>query len=468
MSSREITELGRALIYQLFVLMKTSKNYREGHSAMKLPAARLLKTVRDIKASGEEAALTLKGGYMLLGEQRLKPDASGFEGFKFLMSEMKRYFIGSINFTSSAKEADIGRLPYIFSEVEPIPSPQTFDKLSEMISRQGIEGIELEILPEEEKTEEDDTDERERAKRLYSQTLAVASEVMENVKMGQTLKLRKAKRAIQGMVDQLLTAEINLIGLTTIHCHDEYTYNHSVNVCILSLAIGQRVGLNKETLCQLGIASLFHDMGKADVPLNILNKPSEFTPEEWAVMQRHPIYGVKTLMQIKGLDPLNTRVVAGAFEHHLNYDLSGYPKVPYRREMSLFGKIISIADCYDGLTSSRVYCRTPRTPDEAIRFMTERAGKVYDPVLMKLFVNCVGIYPIGSLLLLNTGELAVIVENNPDPDKWDKPRVKVISDAAKNEIEGYTIGLSDKTHGKSITKTLNPEKYKIDIGRYFT
>ncbi len=118
---REIkdTELGKTLIYQLFVLFKTSKNYNEGHSAMKGPALNLLKTVNKISNSGEEASLTMKGGYMLLGEDRLKPDSAGFEGFKFLMEEMKGYNIGSITFSEDLKEGEIGSLPYVFASVKP-------------------------------------------------------------------------------------------------------------------------------------------------------------------------------------------------------------------------------------------------------------------------------------------------------------------------------------------------------------
>ena len=469
-SDREIISLGKSLVYNLFVLIKNSKNYGEGHSAMQTPTNNLLNSVKALTTKNEEASLTLKGGYILLGDQhRLKPDSSGYEAFQFVLGELKRYFIGEITFSPYVRAEDIGKFPYIFGEVEPLPAPQTFEKFMARLSGRNIQGIELDILSEDEEHEDAIIkDSKEGAKKVYSQTLHVASEVMKNVKMGQTLKLRKSKRAIQSMIDQFLTAETNLIGLTTLHCHDEYTYNHSVNVCILSLAIGQRMGLSKASLCDLGMTALFHDLGKADIPLEILNKPSSFTKEEWCIMQKHPVYGVKKLMNLKGLDALGARIVIGAFEHHLNYDLSGYPKVPYKKQLSLFGRIIAIADCYDGLTSSRVYSRVPHTPDEAINFMMARAGMAYDPVLMKLFVNCIGLYPIGSLLLLNTGELGVILESSPDPEKWNTPKVKIIADSSGSEIDGETVDLSDADTGRSIVKTLNAEKHHIDISKYFT
>lgn len=469
---REMIRIGKTLINQFFVLLKTAQNYEEGHSAINAPTSNILKIVREIHRRNEEASLRVKGGYLLLGELRLKPDAAGFDAFMFTMGEMKRYFIGAINFTPSTSAEEIGRFAYVFRDVEPIPSPQTYQKLIEKMHHGNILGIEMESLSEEEGYGEGDDavelkDSKVRAKKVYLQTIHAVSDVMENAKMGQTLKLRKSKRVVQGMIDQLLAAETNLIGLTTIRSHDEYTYNHSVNVCILSLAIGQRVGLSKGSLCELGMSALFHDIGKSEIPLEILNKTTEFSKEEWEAMQRHPIHGVRKLMKLKGLDALSARIITGAFEHHLNYDFSGYPKVPSYKNLSLFGRIISLADCYDGLTSSRVYSRVPYPPDKALRFMMNRAGKAYDPILLKLFINCIGIYPVGSLLLLSTKELAVVMQNNPDPGKWNTPKVKVIADADGNEVDGEMVDISDPDAGRAIVETLDPQKYKIDVTRYF-
>lgn len=463
-----INRICKTLLYNFFVLLKTAKNYDYGHSAMNSPISKVLEILKDLKAKKEDTSLKLKGGYLFVGEHRLKPDKSAIEPFTFTLGELKRYYIGTINFSDDITAADIGKFAYIFGEIEPLPSPQTFEKFNEKLKEMGIKNITIEVLTEKKGIEGDEIgDNKERAKLLYAKTISAVTEVMEDVKIGQTLKLKKSKRVIQGMIDQMLTAETNLIGLTTIRCHDEYTYHHSVNVCILSLGIGQRIGLKKATLCDLGLAALFHDIGKSDIPLEILNKPAAFTDEEWVVMKTHPLHGVKELMKLKGLDTLSARIITGAFEHHLNLNNSGYPNVVYKREMSLFGRIISIADCYDGVTSSRVYSRKPMTPDKALKFMTDRAGEIYDPVLLKLFINCVGVFPIGSLLLLNTRELAVVIESNPAPEMWDSPVIKLISDASGNEIDGPQLDLSDENEKRTISKTVDPEEYHIDVSRYF-
>lgn len=466
---REMIRIGKTLISQVFVLLKTSLNYGEGHAAMNAPAANILKAVREIHLQNEDAVLRVRGGHLVLGELRLKPEAAGIEAFMFMMGQMKRYYIGEINFFPTVRVEEIKTFAFIFKGIEPIPSPLTFQKVLDHMLRKNIAGIKIEELKEKKVVEEDDASEREdskvRAKKVYLQTMHAVAAAMENVKMGQTLKMRKTKRVVQIMIDQLLTAETNLIGLTTIRCHDEYTCNHSVNVCIFSLAIGQRAGLSKAKLCELGMAALFHDMGKADVPVEILNKPQAFTKEEWEVMKRHPVHGVRKLMKLKGLDALTSKIITGAFEHHLNCDFSGYPQVPYKT-ISLFGRIISLADCYDGMSSSRVYRRLPIPPDKVLEFMISRSGTVYDPILMKLLINCVGIYPIGSLLRLNTNELAVVMQSNSDPGKWNMPKVKLITDGDGNEVD-KDVDLSDPHSGKAILEILDSQKHKIDVTRYF-
>ncbi|AMV73263.1 HD domain-containing protein [Desulfuromonas carbonis] len=468
---RDLVRLGKSLSVQFFVLLKTAQNYPEGHAALATPVSQLQETVRQIHRHNEEPSIRTQGSYLLLGDVRLKPDAAGAEAIFYVLTLMKRLGIGGIQFDPAVATQQLSRFATLLNEIEPGEAEEDiYYRVVTQLHGRGITGIELEPLAEESETAPPAArpgleDGRARSQQIYLQTVSATAEVMENAKMGQTLRLRKSKRVVQTMIDQLLDNETNLLGLTTIRCHDEYTYNHSVNVCILSLAIGQRIGLSRGRLCELGMAALFHDIGKSDIPTELLNKPQEFEPEEWRIIQKHPVLGVKLLMKLKGLDLLNARIIVGSFEHHLNFDLSGYPKYPYRR-LSLFGRIISIADCYDAMTSSRVYTRTPIAPEKALRLMLDKAGKTYDPVLLKVFVNCIGTYPLGTLLRLNTGELAVVVGNPEELFLWDRPLVQIIADPAGNEIDGATVDLS-ADGSRNIAKTLDARQFGIDTSRYF-
>jgi HD-GYP domain-containing protein (c-di-GMP phosphodiesterase class II) len=446
----QFVNLGKRFVRAFFVLYKTAGNYAPGHPALAQPLTELIEVVAEFERRREEALLAYHDDTLYVGELRLKPDAAGFDAFFSTMRALKRCRVGSVAFTGQAGAAGIAAWFGMLREVEAAPSDDPCGALLERMSAAGLSGIEVERPAEGSAAPTAAAaDARERAKVLYAQTIEVVSDVMEHVKVGKALRLKRAKRVVQTMIDQLLAAEANLLGLTNLRCHDEYTYNHSVNVGILSIAIGQRVGLSKNRLVELGMAAVFHDIGKSCIPLAILNKPAAFDEQEWAVVRRHPVLGVKELLKLKGADALTARIMQGAFEHHMNLDGSGYPHVAYPRGVSLGGRIVAIADCYDALTSARVYRRCADPPD------------------VKLFANALGVYPVGTLCRLSSGELAVVMQSNPDPEQWECPRVRIIADAGGTPADGGVIDLADPGAGMRIAQTLDAQGHGIDVARYF-
>jgi putative nucleotidyltransferase with HDIG domain len=162
-------------------------------------------------------------------------------------------------------------------------------------------------------------------------------EVIENVKNQKVLNVRKAKRLMQNAVNAIIQDESTLLGLANIKNYDEYTFNHSVNVAIYAIALGQRIGVPKKHLSHLGMAGLFHDIGKTGIPREILNKTAKLTSEEWSVIRAHPLLGAETVIRMKEWGELSTRMVNAAFEHHLKYDLSGYPRLARKQNHSSAG-----------------------------------------------------------------------------------------------------------------------------------
>jgi HD-GYP domain-containing protein (c-di-GMP phosphodiesterase class II) len=399
-------------------------------------------------------------------------DIEGFVSFIAIIEEFKKRQVGEVLFKGMIDGADLKKFMVALVNLD-TKQPAPFAMLKEQLTRQGLSSIEVEPMEiKKEVVAEVTVDAKQKAQNIYVRTVGIVSEVMESVKLRQAVSLRKAKRLVQNLVDTLLQDETTLLGLTTIRSHDEYTYSHCVNVGILAMAIGQRLSYDRVKLTELGLSAIFHDIGKSDIPLEILNKPSEFTEDEWKVMRRHPILGVKHLVKLKGLDDMTIKIIIGGFEHHLNYDLSGYPKLNTKRNLTIFGRIISLVDCYDALTSSRVYNRIPFPPDKALKFMLSKSGKAFDPLLIKVFVNCLGVYPLGSLVILDTGEMGVVIQTNPNPDKAERPKVKLITDSHGNEIDGQVIDLSEmnpntQTYAHSVVRTVDAYKYGIDVGRYF-
>ena len=459
--------LGKRFVRSFFVLYKTAGNYAPGHPALAQPLAELVEIVGEYERRREEALFAYHGDTLFVGELRLKPDAAGFDAYLATMRSLKRCRIGSVAFTPQADAAGIAAWFGLLREAEAAPTDDPCALLLSRMAAAGLAGIEVERPPEGGTAHAVSADAKERAKGLYAQTIEAISDVMENVKVGKALRLKRAKRVVQTMIDQLLAAESNLLGLTNLRCHDEYTYNHSVNVGILSIAIGQRVGLGKNRLVELGMAAIFHDIGKSCIPLAVLNKPSAFDEQEWALIRRHPVFGVKELLKLKGADALTARIMQGAFEHHLHLDGTGYPRVAYSRGVSLGGRIVAIADCYDALTSSRVYRRVAVPPEETMRYILERSGTAYDPMLAKLFTNALGLYPAGTLCQLSSGELAVVMRSNPDPELWELPAVRIVAAPGGAAVDGGVVDLADPAAGRRIARTLDARDNGIDVGRYF-
>lgn len=477
----EIAARGKQAVIQLVILFKTALIHDPANIALAQPTENLVKTLaallRDVPgASGGSGgvALRLERDILLLDEAKLRMDLDAFLPFTLLMDEMKKREVGTIFFKAGVSETDLRRFAYAFINLD-ARAAEPFARLKAALAHAGVGGVDVEPLEERTESATDRTfeDKKEMAKRIYFNTISAVHEVMESVKLKQAVSLKKAKRVIQGMVDLILQEDATLLGLTNLRSHDEYTYNHSVNVCILALAIGQRLGYLRPRLADLGMAALFHDIGKSAIPIEILNKPKEFTDDEWTIVRRHPIFSVKELVRIKGIAPLAIKVTIGAFEHHLNYDLSGYPKLASPRKVSLFGRIICIVDCYDALTSSRVYNRIPFPPERALKFMLGKSGQAFDPVLLKIFVNAIGIYPIGTLVLLDSQEIAVVYAPPPIPDAAEFPKVKVVADASGNEVDGETRDLAsaarrgDVPRGWKIVRTIDPTPYRFDVAKYF-
>ncbi len=306
------------------------------------------------------------------------------------------------------------------------------------------------------------------AKRTYQRGVAVSKEVVSAVRMGRAANVRKLKRAVQSVVDQVLNNEISLVGLTAIRDYDEYTFTHSVNVCIFAISIGKRLKLGKRQLYDLGVAALLHDVGKSRVPLDLIQKEGALTEEEWRMMQSHPWFGVLALFQMQQTTDLPYRGMVTAYEHHMKVDLTGYPRPIRRRNMSFFSKIIAVADGFDAATSRRSY-QTPIQPDEVLREMWQNRRRGYDPVLVKELVNMVGIYPVGTCLLLDTGEIAVVRTRNPEPELLNRPLVLIaISPDGELMQPALMVDLAEKAAGarfaRSIVKVVDPSKFGIIPG----
>jgi HD-GYP domain len=198
------------------------------------------------------------------------------------------------------------------------------------------------------------------------------------------------------------------LSIENLKLYDDYTYNHSLGVSMLSIVIGMSMKLKINDLYELGFCALLHDIGKMGVPIEIISKPARLTPEEFDIVKTHPAKGAE--FYSKQHSP-NGRILEGILTHHEKYDGTGYPEGKRADEIPLFGRIISIADVYDALTSSRPY-RQPSPPPEAIEYIMGSSGSAFDLDIVLAFLKKVTPYPIGSCVKLSNGQIAIIVKQN--------------------------------------------------------
>jgi HD-GYP domain-containing protein (c-di-GMP phosphodiesterase class II) len=472
----ELLSLGKRFVIQMNILLKMVQIHDVHNSSFDAPIQNLMGLIEASFKIDPDVSVSKDADTLFFNEEKLKMDIETFSSYSAFIELLSQRKIGRIRFRKGLTAEEVRNFIVLFNGVDPKSCPEPFIKLHDGIARNGLKNVEIEEFFEKKGTELSSNVNRgskEFAKKTYLNTVSAVGQVMESAKLNQAVSMKKTKRLVQSMVDLILQEESVLLGLTNLRCYDEYTYHHSVNVCILSLGIGQRLGYDKIELSNLGMASLFHDIGKADVPIDLLNKPTDFDDEEWRIVRRHPVLGVRNIMKMKGLNELAIKTMYGSFEHHLNFDNSGYPKLAEKRKLSLFGRIISTADCYDAMTSSRVYNRIPIPPEKALQIMLKKSGTAFDPVLIKVFVNCIGSFPIGTLVLLDTSEIAVVVQTHPDSDKGDRPKVKIIVNRSGQEsLDGEVVDLSETLSGshdfkRSILRTIDPHKYKVDVSRYF-
>ena len=458
---QQILMLGTQLVTQISILIKMSKLHGRTNTALDSPVESALTVIKAL-AQDEPISVRLQNDFLFLGQRHLKITAAQMPVFSTVIDTLNQWCIGGVTFSKDVESRDFRELIFQLGMFDAANS--SISTLRASLDQQSVKGIELE--------ERRVLRGKSSAKSRYANAATAVGTLVQDSREKGTIGFKQAKRAIQSIVDLMMNDEASLLGLTTLRCHDQYTHNHSVNVALLSMALGNRAGYPKIELADLGLAALFHDLGKATIPMEVLNKPGEFTEEEWAMMRNHPTEGALSLAKMRGIANLPGRMASASFEHHMNLDFSGYPKLNVSWKLSMTGRILMIADCYDAMTSSRVYRREPMSPSKVLGFMFGKAGKSFDATLMKLFMTCVGIIPIGSLVLLDSNELAVVLKPTADPAEAEYPYVKVITDTQGSPIDnGREIDLREKDENGEyrnyIIRLIDNTEHKFDTSRYF-
>ncbi|MCX8129948.1 MAG: HD-GYP domain-containing protein [Clostridia bacterium] len=260
---------------------------------------------------------------------------------------------------------------------------------------------------------------------------ALVKSVMEDCRKNSRIDSDRAKLMVDRIIDELLSQRDILVNLSDIKTTDDYTFAHSVNVCILSLITGMKLGLNQLRLKDLGVGALLHDIGKTLVPAEIIKKPGELTDEEYETVKQHTVLGHNILKADLDISISSAFV---AFGHHERYDGSGYPMGLKGDNIHLFARIVAIADVYDALTSDRVYHKKMKN-HEAIELITTVGAHQFDNEILQCFIKNIAMYSMGTGVILDTGERGIVVDCNKDFPT--RPVIRIVYRANGEKVNVY-------------------------------
>jgi HD-GYP domain-containing protein (c-di-GMP phosphodiesterase class II) len=464
-SGQLFVELGGLLIQRLVALMRTARTYDVSNMAFQRQMQEFMLLLKRVFDEEEEVALVAVADYFYLNGIRVKASTALMGPYHSLLSDFSRRQTGGLRFLHGVTEAEVERFFQIFLASD---DPALAPKLPDMVDEASVHNIvplpaaqvdaedlarELEELPKP-------LQERARARQVYWRAMVGTRKVVLKARASGRPDLRHAKRVVQPIVDSVMKSEFSLVGLTALKDHDEYTYAHCVNVSVLSVGMGQALGLPRQALADLGVAGLLHDLGKMSVDGNVLRKPGALDAEEWAQMKRHPLEGAVMVSRMPGLTQVMIDAMRGCLEHHMNYNGTGYPEATVEWGQATMSRIVAMADCFDAITAHRAYYRRPRTAFEGLQILMGPNRVNFDPAVLWALLRTVGLYPAGTVLQTTSGH--IVLSMSPNPQDVMRPNCRVLIARGGVAPEGDGELWTPMPDTEFVVRVLPPEEHRAD------
>lgn len=460
-AKQRLINSAKAVFQQLSAVLRNATIYPAAHPLLLASAEKLLSRILELLADRKEVAFYLVAGELFFETHSVPVDQSLF----LLIEQLTGRDVGGIIFKPGLSQAELIKFAGLVNK-----EPSFFAAkggISEVLGKENITHIDLHrVLLVDKKSGGAIKEGKEKAAAIFADAVNLVKEIVHAVHVEKAINMRKLNTTVQTMVDNILDNRDAFMGLTSIKMYDEYTFAHSVNTSVLAVSLGTFLSFEKPQIAALGVAGLLHDIGKVRVPLEVINKPGKLTDEEWEKVKRHPVEGALLLSEISGVSKL---AMVAAFEHHQHGDMRGYPEIDDQHQQHLFSQIVALCDAYDAITAARVYYSLQMPLDQAVRILLAKRGSVFDPILVKAFVSMVGIFPVGTLLKLDTGEIGLVVHQTRD---LLRPRLLLLDKFDGSEKDtGTEISLLETKGGRykrTVAGTINPYAAKIDIKQYLT
>jgi len=431
--------------------------YPGGHPVVRDNLVALLVAIETYHKDSMDVPLVFFDGEVLLGEQLLAQESMIFDQLIRAMTESGQT---SVTFLQGIDLDELERAMRILAL-----DANAIDRMGGLeaaVASASVPHVQIGTVASARNAGDFDTSLPASSRQAYMRAIDAVREFGHRVAEDRPVSVFHVREAARSIVDNVLCNRNAMLEMSGLKSHDEYMFFHSVNVTILSAALGSLISSNGRFLNTLGVGGLMHDIGKTMVDFDIINKRGPLSAQEWKRMRLHPVHGAEIAAMMRGLDRSSIVVV---LEHHMRYDLDGYPERTPRHPQHLTSRIVAVCDAYDAMTSRRSYTEA-RPQDEAMEVLAKNAGTAFDPVLVRMFIQMMGIYPPRSVVRLSSGEIAVVIMPNTDVVM---PRVRVITHAGGVFIEPYDLDLSNEAQadGRRIEQCLDAAALNIDPDDYF-
>jgi putative nucleotidyltransferase with HDIG domain len=451
MADAQVINVYDDLVRRLAAAIRGATLYSPNHPLVQRGIDSLIGMCATIARTTDPIVIGFIGDEVVVNAERLPKSAAALLGFA---RDMREREIEKITIHRGVTREELRS--FIFE----LPDRRNPVPLGTRLQQNGVTRIVLGRLSIE-KEDEDQGVGIAAARKVYGSAVETAEQLWLEAKSGEKPDPNAARKIIDSLAKMVGGDRTSLLALTSLKRYDNYTFTHMVNVSVLAMAQARALNLEGTLLREFGFAALMHDIGKVNTPQEVLNKPDKLTSEEFDIMQRHVVDGAHILRRTPEMPALAPIV---AFEHHLRQDLSGYPRGIGNRNLNLCTQIVSIADVYDALRSTRVY-REGLPSDRIKSIMGKKDDPAFNQRLLRRFINLIGLFPIGTLVRLNTDQIGVVTHEHPtDPFR---PQVKIVRDREGQELEEALLVNTWEPDGRgdytiAVVEAVDPEAVGID------
>jgi len=453
-SARQVAR-ARELLTRIYAIRRAARFYPLDHPAVTEGIGLLAEVVDAYHSEAVDIYLSFFEGEIVLGEQLLTEESVMFDQ---LVRDMTSIGVGSLIIRRGVETAELTRAFNVLTA--DAAAIEEAGGLATVMQHLALKRISIGVVQVAERIDQTVEGTAEDAKAAYGGAVSLLREIDRLMRVNRHMSATKVKGVVRSLVDNVLQNRYAMMQLTGLKNYDEYTFYHSANVAILSLALGSMITSDYRFLSSLGVGALLHDIGKLSVDLEILNKPGALSPEEWANVREHPVRGAQMVSQLPGVDKSSVVMI---LEHHMRYDSTGYPQRHPARKQHLASRIVAVADSYDAMTSRRSYSAA-RVQDEAMALLAKCSGSSLDPALVRMFVRLMGVYPTRSVVRLSEGQVGVVIA--PSPVDPLRPLVRIIANESGDFMEPLDIDLTEMP-ALSIRGCIDPRLLNIDVDSYF-